>query len=84
MYGTLTNPKPFSGLAHGGAVLDDIGGQLTGPLLYVPFQSPTLPIPNDIPYYMPGWEKHAGKQGFFVRFDVASRRAAFPPLQPWV
>ena len=72
MYGAFTDPEPFGGLPHGGAVFDDVGGQLTGPFLNVPFQSPTLPIPI-YRIYMREW----GKNTFFRR-----RRCLFRQRRP--
>ena len=41
MYCTLTDTELFGGLAHSGAVFDDVCGQLAGALLDVTFQDPT-------------------------------------------
>ncbi len=53
MYSALADPESPGSLPHSGPILDDIGGQLTGPLFDISLQDPTLPIPI-WSIYMPG------------------------------
>ena len=57
MYGGLGYTEFSRRLAHGGAVFDDIGGQLTGAFLDVSLHDKHAPYP-DMPYVY-AW--HGGK-----------------------
>ena len=65
MYGAFADTEPAGGFAHGGAVLDDICGQLAGSLLNISLQDPTLPIPICSMYMLPG-AGTCGEQGIFA------------------
>ena len=43
MYRGFADAEFTGGSAHGGAVFDDVGGQIAGPLFHVPFDSSPLP-----------------------------------------
>lgn len=59
MYRTLTDCEAARGLAHGGAVFDNIGGQLTGPLLDISLQDPTLSLSRYATYICEPRREHA-------------------------
>lgn len=52
MYRRLGHAEDFGGGADGGAVLNDVTGQSTGPLLDISLQRYALPIPELLPYPM--------------------------------
>ena len=53
MYGGFGNAEFLGRVAHGGAVFDDVGGQLTGALLDVTFQDPTRSLSRYTGVYAP-------------------------------
>ena len=59
MYRTLADCEAARGLAHGGAVFDNIGGQLTGPLLDISLQDPTLSLSRYATYICEPRREHA-------------------------
>ena len=75
MYGTLADAEPSGGFPHGGAVLNNIGGQLAGPLLDISLQGPTLPIPI-CSMYMRGKGRTCGNP------EKARRQARKPAKKP--
>ena len=52
MYRRLGHAEDFGGGADGGAVLNDVTGQSTGPLLDISLQRHALPIPELLFYPM--------------------------------
>ena len=57
MYCALADTEFLCRFAHGGAVFDDVGGQLAGALLDVTFQDPTRSLSRYTGVYAGGvWE----------------------------
>ena len=67
MYGGLADPELFGGLPHGGAVLDNIGGQFAGPLLDISLQDPTRSLSRYGPCICAPPGEHAEKAAGCVR-----------------